>query len=169
MPGITLQRLPGIFKVYKKMISLSTLRYLTTQKIKDASILFRNGRHNGAVYLMGYALEFTLKRKISLTFGFSQGFPENGTELNTYSAQINLFHRLNTGVQLSRIAQLRNHRLNDLLIYSGESARVTALYYSEWQTVSVWNPEDRYVRQRITRIRATEFMRSAKLILREIA
>jgi hypothetical protein len=151
------------------MIPLTTLQFLTTQKIKDAGVLFNNGRNNGSIYLMGYALEFTLKKKISITFGFTRGFPETGFELSTYSSQINLFHSLNTGIQVNRIAQLRHHRLNDLLTYSGERARITALFYPEWQAVNIWNPEDRYLRHRITRPRALEFMRSARLILREIS
>ena len=155
--------------VKSTMILLSTLQYLTSQKIKDAGILFQKRRNNGSIYLMGYALEFTLKRKISVTFGFTNGFPETGAELNSYSSQINLFHSLNTGIQLNRIVQLRHHRLNELLTYSGERARILALFYPEWQTVSAWNPEDRYVRQRITRRRTVEFMHSARLILREIA
>ena len=151
------------------MIPLPTLKYLSSQKVKDADILFRHERNNGAIYLMGYALEFSLKRKISLAFGFTGGFPENGVELNTYAPQVNHFHALQTGVQLIRISQLRHHRLTDLLTYSAEGPRITALFYPEWQVVNQWNPEDRYIRRRVTRARAAEFMRSAKVILKEIA
>jgi hypothetical protein len=151
------------------MISLVTLQYLSGQKVKDADILFRYGRNNGAIYMMGYALEFSLKRKISLTFGFAAGFPESGAELNAYSSQNNLFHTLSTGPQLIRIGHLRHHRLNDLLTYSGVRPRITALYYPEWLVMNRWNPENRYVRQRVTKVRAAEFIKSAKLILREIS
>ena len=151
------------------MIPLTTLQYLRSQRVKDADTLFRHGRNNGALYLMGYALEFSLKRKISLTFGFARGFPETSIELSTYTSQVNRFHALQTGVQLNKIGQLRHHRLNDLLTYSGERPRIMALYHPEWLAVSQWNPENRYIRQRVTQARAAEFMRSAKLILKEIS
>jgi len=65
---------------------LDNLKYLSAQKVKDAQVLFRHGRNNGAIYLMGYALEFSLKRKIIQTFGFAQGFPEKRSELATLSS-----------------------------------------------------------------------------------
>jgi len=151
------------------MVSLPALQYLSSQKVKDASILLRNGRNNGAIYLMGYALEFSLKRKISLTFGFHHGFPETPAELNTYTAQVNLWNAVQTSIRLTRVTQIRNHRLDDLLTFSGVGPRIAAQYFGDWQHVNAWNPEDRYIRRRVSPVRAAEFMRSARVILREIA
>jgi hypothetical protein len=147
------------------MITEPTLYYLSRQKIKDADVLLRHGRNNASIYLMGYALEFCLKRKISQAFGFAQGFPENRADFSIYSGQISRFNALSTGIRLSSI---RHHRLDDLLTYSGLRPRITAQFYTEWLTVMTWNPEDRYIRTRITRKRAQAFIRAAKIILREI-
>lgn len=40
------------------MITQATLKYLASQKQKDAIVLLRQGRNSASVYLMGYALEF---------------------------------------------------------------------------------------------------------------
>jgi|GEM_PF-5891991 len=61
------------------MISLRNLTYLATQKRKDAEVLFASGRYNGAVYLMSYALELMLKRRIAHTLSFASGFPDKTT------------------------------------------------------------------------------------------
>jgi len=145
------------------MIPLINLQFLAAQKVKDANVLFKHGRNAAAIYLMGYALEFSLKRKISQTFGFLQGFPETRGELNAYMAQ-----QQSPIIAFPSLQQIRNHRLNDLLIYSGFQTKITAQLYTEWTTVSQWNPEDRYVRSRITAKRAQNFLGSAKLILAEI-
>jgi hypothetical protein len=151
------------------MVSLATLKYLATQKAKDAEILFRNRRNSGAIYLMGYALEFSLKRKISLTLGFDRGFPEAPSELNSYSSQIANFHSLSTGIQLTQMRQIRNHKLSELLTYSGAEGRIISSYYPQWILVKNWDPEKRYVRQRITLRKATAFIQATKQILREIS
>jgi len=150
------------------MILSNTLKYLASQKLKDAETLYRHGRNSGAVYLMGYAIEFSLKRKLSHTLGFNNGFPENPTEFGLYTMQINQFHAVNTGIQLTRLRQIKTHLLGDLLTFSGAETRVVANCYPEWLIVKTWNPEDRYVRRRISRQKAAEFLRSARRILREI-
>lgn len=151
------------------MISLNTLRYLSGQKRKDAETLLRNGRHAGAVYLMGYVLEFALKRKLSMTLGFTQGFPQNPAEFQAYNQQISRFQALNTGIPLSNIRHLRVHQLETLLALSGAEYRITTHYPAEWQVVKQWNPEQRYVRQRVSHHRSKEFLRAARRILREIS
>lgn len=150
------------------MIPLANLKYLSAQKVKDADILLRNGRNNGAIYLMGYALEFSLKRKISQSFGFTQGFPETGAELNAYARHFNRQHIPTTDIPLPSLHQIRHHRLNDLLAYSGLQPRIIARLYPEWLIVNTWNPEHRYIRTRITAQRAGNFLRAAKCILAEI-
>ena len=150
------------------MLPLKKLAYLTSQKIKDASILFQSGRYSGAVYLMGYALEFSLKRKISQTLGFINGFPEDKNELNSYGPQIIAFNAISTGLSLTKIKDIRNHDLNLLIKYSGAESRIVASYYSEWLTVKDWNPEDRYKIRKYRFSKAKDFMHSAKTILTQI-
>ena len=151
------------------MIALTTLKYLATQKSKDAEVLFANNRFNGYVYMMGYSLEFSLKRKLSITLGFNNGFPESNPEMrNYYTSQLALFNSINTGITLNQITQIRNHKLIELLKFSGAEARIVASYYNEWTLICNWDPENRYVRVNWTSKKATDFMNSARIILRQI-
>ena len=150
------------------MILLPDLQYLGAQKRKDAETLFRYGRNGGAVYLMGYALEFSLKRRLSLTLGFNNGFPDTPADWGLYTLQITQFGAVNSGTPLNRLRQIRTHVLSDLLTYSGAEARVVASCYPQWLIVQTWNPEDRYVRRRVGRQRADEFLQSARRVLQEI-
>ena len=150
------------------MILLGTLKYLAVQKQNDAQVLFRHQRNAGAIYLMGYAIELSLKRKLSHTLSFNRGFPESPGEFGLYSAQLTQFHAMNTGIPLNKVWQIRTHDLGKLLTFSGAEARIVANCHPEWVVVNAWNPEDRYVRRRVTKRQAAEFMRSARRILREI-
>src|SRR5689334_24788687 len=96
------------------MIPLSTFKYLSTQKLRDAEALMANHRYNGAVYMMGYALEFALKRKLSIVLGFSNGFPESNGELQYYyHTQLRTFNAISSGIRLEQINQDRKStRLN---------------------------------------------------------
>lgn len=148
------------------MVSLANLKFLASQKAKDAETLLRNNRNAGAIYMMGYALEFSLKRKISQTIGFNHGFPENNAEFRLYSVQLSAFIGSSTGIPLTHISQIHNHKLADLLAFSGAQYRIVSNFINEWQTVSNWNPEHRYVRQRVTGKRAESFLFAAKTLLR---
>jgi hypothetical protein len=139
------------------MIDLRALKYLSSQKRKDAETLFRLRRNNGAIYLMGYALEFSFKRKVCQTLGFNNGFPESRNELNLYS------------ISLTQLRQIKNHDLDQLLIYSGAQTRIINTYWQEWLAVRCWNPENRYRIQRFTNSKAVSFIKASRLILKEIA
>lgn len=151
------------------MIALTTLKYLATQKSKDAEVLFQGNRFNGAVYMMGYALEFSLKRKLSITLGFNNGFPESNPEMrHYYNSQLAVFNSIGTGISLNQVSQIRNHKLVELLKFSGVEPRIVASYYHEWALVCNWNPEKRYIRQNWTAQKAMDFMNSARKILKQI-
>ena len=150
------------------MINISTLKYLSIQRKKDAQSLLSNQRNSGAIYLMGYALEFALKRKVSLTLGFMNGFPEFKNDFNFYSSQISNFNTLKTGILLTDLKQIKNQDLDKLLNYSGLSTRITNSYYHEWLEVKDWNPEDRYKIKRYSKRKAKSFVRSANTILAQI-
>lgn len=151
------------------MINLRALKYLASQKRKDAEVLFRLKRNNGAIYLMGYALEFSFKRKVCQSLGFHNGFPESRTELNLYSPQIALFNSVSPTISLTQLRQIKNHDLDQLLIYSGAQTRIINTYWQEWLIVRCWNPENRYRIQRFTNSKAVNFMQASRLIFKEIA
>lgn len=119
--------------------------------------------------MMGYALEFSLKRKLSITLGFNNGFPETNPEMQQYyTAQLAVFNSISTGIALNQIKQIRNHKLVELLKFSGAEARIVASYYNDWTLICNWDPEKRYVRQNWTSKKANDFMNSARKILKEI-
>jgi hypothetical protein len=129
-------------------------------------MLYKHNRNSGAIYLMGYALELSLKRKLSQAFGFTRGFPETGAEFNSYGPQITALHALGIGIR--RVNDIRIHNLNTLLNYSGFQLRITTTLYSEWLIVSTWTPESRYLRRRVTKQQAFDFLHAARLILQII-
>jgi hypothetical protein len=144
------------------MVSTAVLTYLIGQKKKDAKVLLKNGRHAAAVYLMGYVLEYALKRKICSTLMFTHGFPESGAELHTYITALNANPAIVVNpVTFTDIREIRNHDLNKLLVYSGAELRVKSNFFSDWSNVASWNPENRYVRQHFSKVKAAQFIRSA--------
>jgi hypothetical protein len=150
------------------MVALKTLKYLSNQKKKDAVALLQKDRNSAAIYLMGYALEFELKRKVSLTLGFNNGFPEYSVDFAHYSAQVGAFNAISSGIQLTQLKQIRNHNLNELLKYSGAQGRITASYYDHWLIVKDWNPEDRYKIRKYSRDKAQKIINSFSIILKQI-
>ena len=150
------------------MIDIRALKYLASQKQKDAEVLFRLKRNNGAIYLMGYALEFSFKRKVCQTLGFNNGFPESRAELSQYSIELAQFNSISPSISLTQLKQIKNHDLNQLLIYSGAQTRIFNLYLNEWLTISCWNPENRYRIQRFSNAKVADFIQASRLILKEI-
>jgi hypothetical protein len=151
------------------MIALTTLTYLATQKARDANVLLQYERYNGAVYLMGYALELSLKRKLSHTLGFMAGFPESNAELrHYYHTQLASLNAINTGITLHQINQIRHHKLSELLKFTGAEARIIAAHFHHWHIVCQWDPGKRYVRQNWTRDSASNFVHAAYIILKQI-
>jgi hypothetical protein len=150
------------------MVTSNDLAYLSSQKIRDSKVLLANNRNGAAVYLIGYALEFALKRKIINTLAFQYGFPETRADFNLYTAQITAFNAISTGVGITQLRQIRNHNLNDLLTFSGAETRIKNSYLLEWLIVETWNPEDRYVIRRFTLEKAKLFVKAAVTILQEI-
>lgn len=80
------------------MVPLSTLKYLATERQKDAEVLLKNTRNSGAIYLMGYVIELSFKRKAGQVLGFKNGFPETVADFNSYFNQIARFTK-NTGIE----------------------------------------------------------------------
>jgi HEPN domain-containing protein len=149
------------------MIPISTLKYLIVQKTKDAQSLLSHKRNSSAIYLMGYAVEYALKRKICATLNFYNGFPESNPELLIY-----ISYWASTGtpspISFNKIKEIKHHDLEKLLAYSGVEPTIKALFLNEWEAIAGWNPEDRYKIQRVSRDKAETFIKSAKKIIREL-
>jgi HEPN domain-containing protein len=106
------------------MIATKNLRAIARARLRDAQVLLRAKRFDGAFYLCGYAVELALKARICRTLKWS-GFPEGTQDFK--------------GFQL-----LRTHDLEVLLRFSGVEGRVRAKRLAEWSAVLEWHPEKRY-------------------------
>ncbi|HSZ59782.1 MAG TPA: hypothetical protein VK797_29330 [Tepidisphaeraceae bacterium] len=106
------------------MLTIPELTSLARARLKDADALFSKGRHDGASYICGYAVEIALKARIAKTLKWA-GFPSDGGEFKG-------------------LENLKTHNLRLLLRLSGWDAKIKAKYSPEWLAVSQWNPESRY-------------------------
>jgi hypothetical protein len=61
------------------MITARNLRAIARARLRDARVLLRARRWDGAVYLCGYAVELALKARICQTLKWA-GFPETPAE-----------------------------------------------------------------------------------------
>ena len=128
------------------MIATSDLRAIAKARLRDAQVLLRARRFDGAFYLCGYSVEVALKARICRTLKWS-GFPETGQDFK--------------GLQ-----SIRTHDLEILLRFSGIEDRIKRKHMSEWSVVLDWNPEKRY--QSIgqsTQQQATDMLTCAKRLL----
>src|SRR5579863_7686293 len=106
------------------MISRRDLRTIARGRLRDAQVLLRAKRFDGAFYLCGYAVELALKARICHTLGWP-GFPESSQDFK--------------GLQ-----SVKTHDLEVLLRFSGVEAQVKAKHLADWSVVLEWNPERRY-------------------------
>jgi|SRR5215831_2883637 len=61
------------------MISVRDFKSVSRGRLKDAQVLQRDGRFDGAFYMSGYAVEIALKARACRTLKWS-GFPETTSE-----------------------------------------------------------------------------------------
>jgi hypothetical protein len=106
------------------MISIDQLRAISEARLRDAIVLLENDRLDGAAYLCGYAVELALKARICITLNWD-GFPQTRGEFEDY-------------------ASFRTHKLEVLLMLSGEEKRIKANQLREWSAVVPWDPRRRY-------------------------
>jgi len=104
------------------MISATDLRRLARERLKDARVLHRSRRHNGAAYICGYVIELALKARICRHLRWA-GFPETKSEFDL---------------------SLKTHDLDVLLMLSGQERRIKRNFLAEWSAVAAWDPEVRY-------------------------
>ena len=128
------------------MIPTSDLRAIAKARLRDAQILLRAKRFDGAFYLCGYSVELALKARICQTLKWG-GFPQVGNEFQ--------------GLQ-----SVKTHDLEVLLKFSGIEDRIRQKHMSEWSVVLDWNPEKRYQSVgQSTKQQSTDMLTSAKRLL----
>lgn len=128
------------------MIAANDLRSIARARLRDAQVLLRAKRFDGAFYLCGYAVEVALKARICRTLKWSE-FSDASQDFK--------------GLQ-----SLKTHDLEILLRLSGIEARVKMKYLADWSAVLDWNPEKRYQTiGRSTHQQATDMVTSAKRLL----
>jgi hypothetical protein len=109
------------------MPSLVDFRKVSRQHLRDARVLFKAKRYNGATYLCGYAVEIALKVRIAKTLGWAT-YPDSEGSKGKYRSFI-------------------RHDLEVLLELSGRESKVRSspALTAHWSHVSKWDPEMRYV------------------------
>lgn len=106
------------------MLDRKILRSIAKGRLKDAKVLLRGNRFEGAIYLCGYAVELALKARICQTLKWS-GFPSTNKEFKDYLS-------------------FRTHDLDALLHLSGLETKIKTTLLAEWSAVAQWTPESRY-------------------------
>lgn len=106
------------------MLTRRELKQIARARLKDAEVLFRAKRYDGASYLCGYAVEVALKAKICETLKW-KGFPLTNAEFRNYQS-------------------FRTHSLDVLLTLSGVEEKIKKRYLASWSVVAEWDPEARY-------------------------
>ena len=107
------------------MLSRVELSKIKKARLRDAEILYRNRRYDGAIYLCGYAVEIALKARICKTLGWARGFPESRKEFEGYQS-------------------FKTHDLQALLHLSGIETKIKGKYLADWSNMARWNSESRY-------------------------
>ncbi|MBI4471948.1 MAG: HEPN domain-containing protein [Acidobacteria bacterium] len=128
------------------MIVTNDLKSTARARLRDAEVLLKAKRFDGAFYLCGYAVELALKARICRTLKWP-GFPETNKEFE--------------GLQ-----SIKTHDLEILLRFSGVEDRVKTKYFAEWSQVLDWNSQKRYQSSgQTTSQQATDMVTCAKRLL----
>ncbi len=106
------------------MISIKDMETIAKARLKDAEVLARSKRYEGAIYLCGYAVEIGLKARICKTLKW-QGFPNSSKEFQGYTS-------------------FKTHNLDILLHLTGIEAKIKSQLFADWSIVAAWDPELRY-------------------------
>lgn len=96
------------------------LRQLAMARLKDAEVLIKHRRYDGAWYLCGYAVELALKSRICRTLKLNE-YPES----RAYQS-------------------FKTHSLDTLLHLSGREVKIKTVHLPEWSIVVDWDPSVRY-------------------------
>ena len=131
------------------MIPIRELKKLVSARLKDAEVLYKGKRYDGAVYLCGYAVELILKAKICKTLRWTE-FPSTSGEFQ--------------GLQ-----SFKTHRLDMLLRLSGQEVKIKTAYFADWSIVASWDSETRYsIIGTVTQTDAFDMIESAKVLTKAL-
>ncbi len=131
------------------MIAIQELKKIASARLKDAKILYKANRFDGAFYLSGYAVELTLKTKICKILKWS-GFPSTNSEFQ--------------GLQ-----SFKTHSLDLLLKLSGQESRIKIGHLADWSIVVKWDSEKRYsIIGTVTKNEAFDMIESAEIIVKAL-
>jgi len=129
------------------VISIAELRAISQARLEDARILLLNGRFDSAKYLCGYAVELALKARICMTLNWN-GFPEERREFEN-------------------LTSFKTHKLDVLLVLSGQEQRIKSEHLQAWSAVANWDPELRYRRVGVAEpIEVTFMLIGAEVLLK---
>lgn len=106
------------------MISTKDIKAIARARLKDAEALAACDRHEGAIYLCGYAVELGLKARVCKILKWP-GFPNSQKEFHGYSS-------------------FKTHNLDILLHLTGAEDKIKSELFAEWSIVAAWDPESRY-------------------------
>jgi hypothetical protein len=132
------------------MLSTDELKKIAAARLQDAKALLKKHRHDGSVYLCGYAVEIALKAAIVVTEG-REGFPEDSAEFESM-----------------KLEALKIHDRDKLLIRSGCETIIRHGFMPDWSNLTQhWNPQSRYRRTGEMQIRkhASSIVKSADVIV----
>jgi HEPN domain-containing protein len=118
------RRRSGCWRERAEVIPNAELVRIAKTRLGDAKVLLNNGRHDGAGYLCGYAVEVALKYRVC-QFRNWEGQPENAHEDPSYRVLI-------------------THALDDLLHLANIPRAVRARCFAEWSIIRTWSPTTRY-------------------------
>jgi HEPN domain-containing protein len=106
------------------VIAVSDIRRLARARLADAEVLLAAGRFDGAVYVVGYAVEIALKARICKTLRWPE-FPT-------------------TQGEFKELTSFKTHKLPILLRLSGRETFIKTKYLAEWSSVAAWDTDTRY-------------------------
>ena len=105
------------------MLNSAILRAMAAERLQDAQTLLSAGRYDGATYLCGYVVEFTLKARICDTLNWSEFPPQSkGASFTNFTV----------------------HKLPVLLLLSGRESNIIPNFIADWSIVKDWDPQQRY-------------------------
>jgi len=109
----------GLFLILSINMTRKEIGQKARQYLQDAQILINGKRYEGAVYLLGYVLELSLKRAICKCLDW-QEYPPEG--------------------KWDNYRTFKSHNLVVLLSLSRKEKMVRKTLFTEWSNVSQWDP-----------------------------
>ncbi len=101
---------------------------LCDTRVEDAEVLIRNGRHAGAYYLAGYAVECALKAKVASLMK-EDYFPPKPE----YVRKKLYTHSLENLLDVAELKKILE-----------DKAKTDTLFADQWGTVKEWSEDSRY-------------------------